>query len=617
MPAAGARAAKAHPAVCKGTDLIEQLAKTDPAGYARIVSRASELENSQAIFWLIEKEGHEPSYLLGTVHLTDDRVKRLPVAAELAFAKAKHVAVETFFDSEEDIQHVLESMPAEAVSSTDEHLSAHLRVEEYARLTALAEAAGIDKSELDGLKPWVAEMLVRGPTCEARRVEAGELVLDAWLAGRALRRGLPLRKLETVAEQFETLAAIPYDQQLAMLRYALADKPSRAQDETETLIGLYLRRQIPATDALTRMLAPDGAVASAYLAAYWGDLIDRRNRRFVANAQPLLDQGRVFIAVGAAPGAGLLEGEPHGCATWFPCNDHPTDKARYRLAITVPRPLAAVAVGVEGVTTSDRRHGVAVRTFRWRMPEPTSTYMVGWYVDRLTVERSHLPSGVPVLSAYGPDAAAAMRREARLPEILRVLARRWGPYPAPTAGGIFVDGPIPYELETYGRPVLSTGTGLLTIVHENGHQWWGDHIALHRWKDICFNECLASYSEWIWREHRGTDLDRFYHRGVRRGGADLFAGRLFDMGAGHEFDAPVYVKGAFFVHALRNKIGDARFFRAMRTIQHRRGGGVLSMNGWRTALERLTGVDLTSFWHEWVLTTGRPSRANLFPGSLG
>ncbi|MFO1170866.1 MAG: TraB/GumN family protein [Hyphomicrobiaceae bacterium] len=300
MPAAGARAAKAHPAVCKGTDLIEQLAKTDPAGYARIVSRASELENSQAIFWLIEKEGHEPSYLLGTVHLTDDRVKRLPVAAELAFAKAKHVAVETFFDSEEDIQHVLESMPAEAVSSTDEHLSAHLRVEEYARLTALAEAAGIDKSELDGLKPWVAEMLVRGPTCEARRVEAGELVLDAWLAGRALRRGLPLRKLETVAEQFETLAAIPYDQQLAMLRYALADKPSRAQDETETLIGLYLRRQIPATDALTRMLAPDGAVANAYLAAYWGDLIDRRNRRFVANAQPLLDQGRVFIAVGAA-----------------------------------------------------------------------------------------------------------------------------------------------------------------------------------------------------------------------------------------------------------------------------------------------------------------------------
>lgn len=322
-----------------------------------------------------------------------------------------------------------------------------------------------------------------------------------------------------------------------------------------------------------------------------------------------------FIAGGGAPGAGYLEGEPHGCATWFPCNDHPTDQARYALAITVPRPLELVSVGVQGPTTSHRRHGVPVRTYRWRMTEPTSTYMVGWYADRLTVRRSHLANGVPVVSAYGPHHAAVMRREEKLPEILRVLAERWGPYPAPAAGGMFVADDIPYELETYGRPVYSTTTSLLTIVHENGHMWWGDHIALHRWKDICFNECLASYSEWIWREHQGADLDRVYHRGVRRGGAGLFAGKLYDMGAGHEFDAPVYVKGKFFVHALRNKIGDARFFRAMRAIQGD-GDRVLSMNDWRDALEHRTGVDLTSFWNEWVLTTGRPSRANLFPGSL-
>ncbi len=88
------------------------------------------------------------------------------------------------------------------------------------------------------------------------------------------------------------------------------------------------------------------------------------------------------------------------------------------------------------------------------------------------------------------------------------------------------------------------------------------------------------------------------------------------MGAGNEFDDPVYVKGKFFVHALRNKVGDARFFRAMRAIQRDEGGGNMSMNGWRNQLETRTGVDLTSFWQEWVLETGRPSDANLFPGSL-
>ena len=221
-----------------------------------------------------------------------------------------------------------------------------------------------------------------------------------------------------------------------------------------------------------------------------------------------------------------------------------------------------------------------------------------------------------MISAYGPQPGQCTRRERKLPEILRVLARRWGPYPAPQAGGIFINDAIPYELETYTRPMYSRSTNLITIVHENGHQWWGDNVSVRRWKDICLNECLASYSEWLWDEHNGVDLDQRYRRLIHRYGDRLFSGKLYDMGAGHEFDAPVYVKGKFFVHALRNKIGDVRFFRAMRAIQHDKAGGNLSMNGLRDQLERRTGVDLTTFWRQWVRQHDRPSHANLFPGDL-
>ncbi len=323
-----------------------------------------------------------------------------------------------------------------------------------------------------------------------------------------------------------------------------------------------------------------------------------------------------FIRGGGVAGAGYLEGEPHGCATWFPCNDHPIDKATFRLTMTMPRPLELVSVGRQGPTTSQSHDGRTFRTYRWHLDEPVATYMVGWYADDLVWQRSRTRSGLPIVSAYGPAHRKAMRREARLPEILRVLARRWGPYPAPSAGGMFVADNIPYELETYTRPVYSTRTNLITIVHENGHMWWGDHVALRRWKDICLNECLASYSEWLWLEHTGTDLDDLYRDKIEAQGDPLFAGKLYDMGAGHEFDAPVYTKGKFFVHALRNKLGDARFFRAMRAIQRHHGGGNLSMAAWRDALERQTGADLTSFWQEWVVDTGRPSDANLFPGDL-
>ncbi|MEJ7706385.1 MAG: hypothetical protein WKF82_03335 [Nocardioidaceae bacterium] len=51
------------------------------------------------------------------------------------------------------------------------------------------------------------------------------------------------------------------------------------------------------------------------------------------------------------PGAGFIAGEPHSCTVWFPCNDHPTDKAAFWRSATVPTPLKVVSVGRQGKTT--------------------------------------------------------------------------------------------------------------------------------------------------------------------------------------------------------------------------------------------------------------------------
>lgn len=316
------------------------------------------------------------------------------------------------------------------------------------------------------------------------------------------------------------------------------------------------------------------------------------------------------------PGAGFIAGEPHACTVWYPCNDHPTDKAKFRLNATVPRPFAAVSVGSQLKTTAGMRGHQKVRTYRWNLDERTATYLTTVYIDRLSFRRSTLRGGIPVVDAYGPNPGSAPQREANLPEILTVLSRRWGPYPAPTAGGIFIRGDVPFSLETYGRPVYTEGAGIGTIVHENGHQWWGDNVSIKRWRDICFNECVASYSQWLWNEHQGRDLDRDYRRDVKGTPNWLFGEPLYDMGAGNEFGYGVYVKGTYFLHALRNKVGDRQFFEAMQAIQRERAGGNMSMIEWREAMERRTEVNLTRFWREWVLETGAPSKPNLYPGDL-
>jgi len=330
---------------------------------------------------------------------------------------------------------------------------------------------------------------------------------------------------------------------------------------------------------------------------------------------PVGDSGPVSGWHALSGGGGVMAGEPHSCAFWYPCNDHPTDKATFRLTATVPARFTVISNGLEGPTSTVGSGAGATKTYRWHLDAPTATYLTTILIDRLTVRRSNLPDGTPVVDAYSPGARGQVRSESRLPEILGLLASRFGPYPAPAAGGLFVDAPVGFSLETFSRPVYTAGIPIDTIVHENAHQWWGDNVSIERWRDICFNECMATYAQWLWREHNGEDLDSYYRRSVNQ--VD-FSQPLYDMGPGNEFTFEgVYQKGSYFEHALRRKIGDdTAYFAALRGIQRDFAGSNIGMLDFRDELTRRTGVGLRPFWREWVLSQERPSTDNLFPGTL-
>ena len=72
----------------------------------------------------------------------------------------------------------------------------------------------------------------------------------------------------------------------------------------------------------------------------------------------------------------LVIGQPHVAATWFPVNDHPSDKAAYTFEITVPRGLEAVANGVledARERSAAGRPGPGTRRSRWRRYLATAT----------------------------------------------------------------------------------------------------------------------------------------------------------------------------------------------------------------------------------------------------
>jgi aminopeptidase N len=308
-------------------------------------------------------------------------------------------------------------------------------------------------------------------------------------------------------------------------------------------------------------------------------------------------------------GAAVAAGEPHSSPAWYPSNDTPRDKATFELTARVPDGWTVISNGRELPTTS----ADGWTTFHWKLGTPTTTYLTTVAIDKWKVERSTLSDGTPVVSAYPPNSNSGVSDQRRLPEILEFLASKFGPYPFEAAGGIFLGASIGYALETASRPVYSPDPGLITIVHENAHQWFGDSVSIANWADICLNECFASYAQWLWQEEKnGTDLDARYRDEVD---TVNFGSKLYDMGRGNEFRG-VYTKGPVALHALRRQIGDDAFFSVLREWQSRHRGGNASWPEFEALTEELSGQDLDGFFTAWFHDGGRPADQYLWPGPL-
>ena len=68
----------------------------------------------------------------------------------------------------------------------------------------------------------------------------------------------------------------------------------------------------------------------------------------------------------------LVAGQPNGASSWFPCDDHPSSKASYRIQISTDSPYRAVANG----ELVSRRVRAAHTVWTYEQPEPTSTYLI-------------------------------------------------------------------------------------------------------------------------------------------------------------------------------------------------------------------------------------------------
>jgi uncharacterized protein YbaP (TraB family) len=304
-------AGRAHAApACGGADLLAGLEKSDPGAFRKVEAEADAVPNGKGLLWKLEKQGEKPSFLFGTMHMTDERVTTLPAAARKAYDGADTVIIETTeVLDQKKMMATLAKEPDLMMFTDNTTLSSLLSPTDAAAMDKALDARGIPPSSVAKMKPWMLSVMVALPACELARKAGGAPVLDVKLAEDAQAAGKSLEGLETAADQLRAMASLP----IAFHMKGLVDTlklGDKMNDVNETMIDLYQRGEIGMIWPLFRTVLPDEADDPAGYAAFEQAMVTGRNKVMADHAAPILAKGNAFMAVGALhlPGEeGLVE----------------------------------------------------------------------------------------------------------------------------------------------------------------------------------------------------------------------------------------------------------------------------------------------------------------------
>ncbi|QFU91424.1 M1 family metallopeptidase [Amycolatopsis sp. YIM 10] len=331
--------------------------------------------------------------------------------------------------------------------------------------------------------------------------------------------------------------------------------------------------------------------------------------RYTGNPRPITSPDWGDIGWDELTDGALVASQPVGAPSWFPCNDHPSDKAAYRISVTTSSAYTVLVTG----NLLTKRQGASTTTWVFERPEPTATYLMGVHIGRYEeVELAAEP--VRQFAAVPARLRKLFDRDfRRQPDMMDALEGFFGPYPFGEYVIVVTDDELDDPIEAQGLSVFGAnlldgrGTHERLIVHELAHQWFGNSLTVAEWQHIWLNEGFATYAEWLWSaESGGLGEDahaRRWHAALAGRPADL---RIGDPGVASLFDERVYKRGALTLHALRKLLGDTVFFALLKDWAGRYRHATVTTADFTALAEEHAGRSLAEFFHEWLFSPALP-----------
>lgn len=250
------------------------------------IARPDPVLSGAPALWVVERaDGTVAGWLFGTIHALPDGAQWWTPALDRAAGQAGTLVVEVRDLDPTTIATVFERLARDCPCPP---LASRLPPSARPRYALLLETNGLAPRQYDGLETWAAALALSqsGAKAQAQAPNGADRALLARFRDR------PIAELEGAGAQLAIFDGLPETAQRRLLAEVVTGT-AKATTEPERLARAWLAADLGTLEQETRQ----GMLADPVL---YDALLKRRNRAWADRLEPLLVQGRPFVAVGAA-----------------------------------------------------------------------------------------------------------------------------------------------------------------------------------------------------------------------------------------------------------------------------------------------------------------------------
>jgi aminopeptidase N len=324
--------------------------------------------------------------------------------------------------------------------------------------------------------------------------------------------------------------------------------------------------------------------------------------------------------------------EGEGASIWWPNKDQWKDEVEsMQISVAIPNGLTDVSNG-KFIGQTDLGDGYT--RWDWLVQYPINNYDVSLNIGKYEHFSDHLGNVPMDFYALPEDLERAKKQFSQAKGMIEAYQHYFGEYPFQKDGYKLIEAPYSgmehQSAVTYGNHFANgylerdwTGVGIsprfdFIIIHESGHEWFGNSITAADRSDMWIHEGWTTYLEGLYVEYMyGKDDGLKYLNGYKskvRNQQPIIAPR----GVNATPPQDMYFKGALFINTLRSVINDdARWWALLKEFYQHFKYQTIMTEDIVTWFNQKTRMNLTPVFNQYLRHTAIPALELKFDEASG